>query len=105
MLATLHSQLHFVNQIRAVDTSGVQPLQSLRDETEAGRRDAEIGMEELKEAFAEEDLKGSYLKRIRRRRTNEMSEKKTMGEEDWDVLGSAQKKVGRYFVVEGPKEG
>src|SRR3954454_3409908 len=33
MLKTLHSQLHFVRDIQSVDTEGVEPLQSIRDET------------------------------------------------------------------------
>lgn len=102
MLKTLSSQLHFVNDIRKVDTTGVKPLQSLRDETEAGNKEEEIGLEDLKDAFAQEELKGKYYKRIRRKQ--DMPED-TEGSQVWDVLGSAEKKVGRYFVVEGGKAG
>lgn len=102
LLSTLASQLHFVREIQNVDTTGVEPLQSLRDETASGRKEATINLEQLKEAFAKEDFKGDYYKRIRRRQHDNESQNDT---EKWDVLGHAQKKVGRYFVVEGGKEG
>lgn len=98
MLATFSSQLHFVKQIQEVDTTGVNPLQSLRDETKEGEREAELGLEALKEALGKEEVKGKFHKRIRRRA--ETSDKS----EEWDVLGSATRKVGRYFVVEGGKD-
>ena len=102
MLKSLGSHLHFVNNIRKVDTTGVKPLQSLRDETAAGNREDEVRVEDLAEAFSQEELKGKYYKRIRR--NQDMPEDKE-GSEAWDVLGSAEKRVGRYFVVEGGKAG
>lgn len=101
MLNTLSSQLHFVNDIRNVDTTGVPPLQSIRDETAAGVKEQEIGLDELKSALDQEQVKGAYYKRIRRRRDAPIDEK---GEDEWDVLAAAEKKVGRYFVVDGGKE-
>lgn len=99
MLKTLSSQLHFVEEIQKADTTGVQPLQSLRDETAEGERNAELGLEALKEALAAEDVRGKFHPRIRRRRDgNEFAKK-----DDWNVLGAAGKKTGRYFVVEGGK--
>ncbi|KAK6001168.1 hypothetical protein QM012_003251 [Aureobasidium pullulans] len=102
MLSSLHSHLHFVAEIRKVDTTNITPLQSLRDETSAGKKEQEIGLEELEAAFANEDVKGKYYKRIRRRQQDaaEAESAKT-----WDVTGAAGKKVGRYFVVDGGKEG
>ena len=101
MLSTLSAQLHFVRNIQKVDTTGVAPLQSLRDETEAGRKDSTIDLEQLREAFAQEEIKGDYHKRIRRRQHESTTATKA---DEWDVLGHAEKKVGRYFVVEGGKE-
>ena len=102
MLATLSSQLHFVREIQNADTTGVRPLQSLRDETSARREEETIGLGQLSNALAKEELKGDYYRRIRRPR----DERPTQNEsEQWDVLGQARKKVGRYFVVEGGKEG
>ena len=100
MLSTLSSQLHFVKSIQTISTTDVQPLRSLRDETAAGENEAEIGMEALKEAFEMEEVKGKHRRRIWRRNV-----KKEGKGEEWDVLGTAERKVGRYFVVEGGKEG
>lgn len=102
MLSSLQSHLHFVAEIRKVDTTNITPLQSLRDETSAGKKQQEIGLKELEEAFKNEDVKGKYYKRIRRRQ-----EEAEEGESarTWDVTAAAKKKVGRYFVVDGGKEG
>jgi hypothetical protein len=67
MLATLSSQLHFVKEIQKADTSGIRPLQSLRDETVLGEREAELGLEALKEAMAAEEVRGRFHPRVRRR--------------------------------------
>ncbi|EGP92009.1 uncharacterized protein MYCGRDRAFT_28532, partial [Zymoseptoria tritici IPO323] len=94
MLQTLTSQLHFVKQVQSVDTTNVEPLRSLRDETEEGEKEAELGLEALKGALAKEEVRGKFHKRIRRKREVQDAEK-------WDVLGHAERKTGRYFVVEG----
>jgi len=101
MLSTLSSQLHFVQEIQKVDTTGVLPLKSLRDETDAGQKAATIGLQEMREALDKEDLKGDYYKRIRRPREEQPKQNEA---ETWDVLGQAQKKVGRYFVVKGGQD-
>ena len=101
MLSTLSSQLHFVKQIQKVDTTGVEPLRSLRDETAQGDKEAELGMEALADALAQEKVRGKYHKRIRRQR-DEAAKKQ---EEEWDVFGTAERKVGRFFVVESGKSG
>jgi Asp-tRNA(Asn)/Glu-tRNA(Gln) amidotransferase C subunit len=98
MLTTLSSQLHFVKEIQKADTTGVEPLQSLRDETAEGEQNAELGLEALKEALAAEDVRGKFHPRIRRRR-----ERVEVKKDEWNVLGTAGKKTGRYFVVEGGK--
>jgi Asp-tRNA(Asn)/Glu-tRNA(Gln) amidotransferase C subunit len=98
MLKTLSSQLHFVKEIQRADTTGVEPLQSLRDETAEGEQNAELGLEALKEALAAEDVRGKFHPRIRRRR-----DRVEVKKDEWNVLGTAGKKTGRYFVVEGGK--
>ena len=104
MLKTLHSQLHFVRDIQSVKTDGVEPLQSIRDETEEGIKAATIGLEDLKDALAKEEIKGRN-KRPRRRREEPVD---TQGAEDWDVFGTASETVntpgGRFFVVRSGKE-
>ncbi|KAI1169495.1 hypothetical protein F4777DRAFT_572950 [Nemania sp. FL0916] len=68
MLATLSSQLHFVRAIQRVDTLGVAPLRVIRDETAAGVREEQtIGLAELRDALAAEDVVG-HARRPRRRR-------------------------------------
>ncbi|RMY92084.1 hypothetical protein D0861_02724 [Hortaea werneckii] len=84
--------------IQAVDTTGVEPLRSLRDETAQGEAQAELGVEALKDALEKESVRGKYHKRIRRNK--DVTEKKRR---DWDPLANAHKKVGRFFVVEGEK--
>jgi len=104
MLKVLHSQLHFVRDIQRVDTEGVEPLQSIRDETEGGIADATIGLEHLEEALSKEE----YIGRNRRPRRKRDEPVDTNGAEDWDILGTASETVetagGRYFIVRSGKE-
>ena len=99
MLSTLSSQLHFVKEIQKVDTTGVEPLQSLRDETAAGEKEAELGLEAMKDALALEEVRGRHHKRIRRRNGERVQK-----EDEWDVLGTAGKIVGRFLLVDGGKD-
>ncbi len=98
MIATLQSQLHFVKAVQRVDTTGLEPLQAIRDETEGGRRESAIGLDDLKEALAKETRVGHY-KRPRR-----VKEKIESEAENWDALSTASKKAGKYFVVESAKK-
>ncbi|KZF19868.1 hypothetical protein L228DRAFT_30755 [Xylona heveae TC161] len=100
MLKTLGSQLHFVKEIQSVNTDGVRPLSSLRDETAEAELEQTIGLDHLKEAFAKEEIVGRG-RRIRRKSEAKVN---TQGAEDWDVLGSTSQKIGRFFVVESTKE-
>lgn len=99
MLKTLTSQLHFVREIQQVNTEGVPPLRALRDETTAAEKEQEISMDTLKEALAQEEVIGKHHKRIRRK-TGPVNAKDA---EDWDVLGYAERKAGKYFVVDSGK--
>ncbi|KAK3683535.1 hypothetical protein B0T22DRAFT_250491 [Podospora appendiculata] len=101
MLSTLQSQLHFVRDIQAVDTSGVEPLRSIRDETDAGLQEATIGLEQVREALDSEDVFG-HCRRPRRRKHVKVDAKEA---EDWDVLGTASQTAGggKYFVVRSGK--
>ncbi|KAK3304508.1 uncharacterized protein B0T15DRAFT_494964 [Chaetomium strumarium] len=101
MLATLHAQLHFVRDIQRVNTDGVEPLSSIRDETAEGMRAATITVDTLKSALAEEEVYGRCRRPRRRRRRGDQKKEVVdgAGVEDWDVLGCASEKVGRYFVV------
>lgn len=99
MLKTLSSQLHFVREIQQVGTQGVPPLRALRDETMAAEKEQEISMNTLKEALAREEVIGKHHKRIRRK--IDLVDAKDA--EDWDVLGYAERKSGKYFVVDSGK--
>lgn len=102
MLATLRDQLHFVRSIQSVDTTGVTPLRSLRDETAEGEREAELGLDEIREVLEGEEVRGKWHRRIRRRRNARVEGQGA--DAGWDVLGQAERKTGRYFVVEGGKK-
>lgn len=101
MLQSLHTQLHFVKEIQSVDTTGVEPLVAIRDETDAAKARNTIGMKDpaIIEALKNEEMKG----RNKRPRRNRDAEVDTKGAEDWDALGTAKKTVGRFFVVDSSK--
>lgn len=99
MLETLSAQLHFVGEIQQVDTSGVVPLRAIRDETLANEEDQAITLESLKDALAQEEVIGKHYRRVKRK-TDPIDAKEV---EDWDVLGNADRKVGKYFVVESER--
>lgn len=99
MLDTLAAQLHFVGKIQQVDTAGVMPLRAIRDETTAAEEEQTITLETLKEALSREKVIGKHHKRIQRD-TTPVDAKDA---EDWDVLGSAERKSGKYFVVDSER--
>lgn len=100
MLRTLHSQLHFVRDVQSVDTTGVEPLRSLRDETTEGVAETTIGLQELQDALAKE-IRFGHKQRPKRVRGTKVD---TAGIEDWDPLGTASRKAGKYFVVQSKRE-
>jgi len=95
LLRTLHAQLHFVRDIQRVNTSGIEPLSSIRDETTEGIKECTITCETVWQALKTEETVGK-CRRPRRRRGEKVDVK---GVEDWDVLGCAGETAGRYFVV------
>lgn len=105
LLDTLHLQLHFLKHIQNVDTTGVEPLRSIRDETPEAEAEESIGLdtEEIKQALAKEEYEGRN-KRPRRRIDGVVD---TRGVEDWDVTGTATENVefggGKYFIVRSGK--
>jgi len=86
-----------------VDTEGVEPLQSIRDETDEGIGEATVGLESLREALGREEVRGRGRRPRRRREVVDAREV-----EGWDVLGTATEVVetagGRYFVVRSGKD-
>lgn len=99
MIKTLESQLHFVQAIQSIDTTGIKPLQSIRDESKEAEKESEITLGSLKEEFGREEVVGRS-RRIKRRKDIPLDISKS---EDFDPLAQASKKVGRYIVVETGK--
>ncbi len=95
MIRTLQSQLCFMQAMQSVDTTNIEPLQSICDETEAGLREATISLKHVQPALDQEKAVG-YNKRPRRQRDQEVN---TAGIEDWDALGTASRTTERFFVV------
>ncbi|OAA55956.1 DUF726 domain containing protein [Niveomyces insectorum RCEF 264] len=95
---TLRTQLCFVRDVQSVDTTGLRPLPSIRDETRAGLKEQAIGVEDVQQALLQEESFG-HNRRPRRRKQKPASD--TLSAEAWDVLGTATRKAGRYIVVEG----
>lgn len=103
MLRTLSDQLHFVRAVQAVDTAGVEPLRALRDETARAERErADDTLKACEEAMEKEEVVGKYHKRIRRREDLPV-EKDHEETEDWRAVDLAQRKVGKFFVVDKGK--
>ena len=96
MIQILESQLHFVQAIQSVDTTGVEPLQSIRDETKEAEKENLITLESMRPELEKEEVMG-HSRRIRRKKDLPVT---TKGNEDWDPLARAPKTLGRYIVVE-----
>lgn len=100
MIKDLQSQLQFVKVIQSVNTDGLEPLQSIRDETKRAERENMITVQSLKDEFDKEVVVG----RRGRITKTQVPPCDAEGIEDWDPLGQAPKKLGRYFVVETDKD-
>ena len=104
MMTDLKSQLRFVQAVQKVDTEGVEPLQSIRDETRQGERENMITVESLKAEFDKEVVVGKRGRIVRTKAVPQVDEERKGDLEDWDALAHASKKRGRYFVVETDKD-
>jgi Asp-tRNA(Asn)/Glu-tRNA(Gln) amidotransferase C subunit len=100
MIKDLQTQLRFVQAIQKVNTEGVKPLQSIRDETERAELENMITVQSLQDEFDKEVVVGRRG-RITKAETLPNDPEKA---ENWDPLGQASKKIGRYFVVETDKD-
>ncbi|KAL2872775.1 DUF726 domain protein [Aspergillus lucknowensis] len=97
MLETLESQIHFVREIQKVDTTGVEPLQSIRDESPEAVKENTIGLERLKEAMSKERVVGRN-KKIQRVQS-ERNDRPDGDAWDGNALGYASKTKGKFFVA------
>ncbi|KAL8946146.1 MAG: hypothetical protein Q9222_007421 [Ikaeria aurantiellina] len=101
MQQDLQSQLRFVRAIQGFDIrDDVQPLQSIRDETEEGMKEQEFTVDSLADEFAKEEVVGKRG-RIRAKKGVEAAEAK---EANWDPLAVAPRVVGRYIAVNTAKD-
>lgn len=98
MIDTLESQIHFVKEIQRVDASGVEPLQSIRDETPEAVKENTIGLDRLKEAMSKERVIGR--RKMVQRIQAEKNEHPDGDAWDGNAMGYASKTKGRFFVVE-----
>jgi len=93
MAKTLQSQLHFVKDVQGVDTGGIEPLRSIRDETQVGLDEQTVGLKELQTALAQERAVGH---KRRPRRLKQITLPET---QNWEPLASTSQKAGGYFIV------
>jgi Asp-tRNA(Asn)/Glu-tRNA(Gln) amidotransferase C subunit len=104
LLKTLQAQIHFVKEIRKVDTTGIEPLRAIRDETTEAIEDETITLRDL-QPFLDKEEKYGRNGRLRRRKDVDHH-----GDENahtWDPFGMSadrSKKHGTYFVVKRPKK-
>ncbi|EFX06273.1 duf726 domain containing protein [Grosmannia clavigera kw1407] len=98
-IETLRSQLHFVRDVQGVNTAGLRPLQSIRDETREAIQEQTIGIKQLEQALLQEESFG-HRKRPRRRQHTVA----TASTEEWDVLGLATRTAGNYIVVDSGEQ-
>jgi hypothetical protein len=103
MLKTLESQIHFVREIQKVDTTGVEPLRAIRDESAEGIEEQTITLADLQEHLDAEEVVGRNG-RIKRRPREDLEAKDA---EDWDPFAMSEgqgKNMGRYFFVRKEKK-
>lgn len=75
----------------------MEPLRAIRDETDAGVKEATISLDTMK-GLLDKEVKVGHYQRPRR-----VKEKLWPEEEEWDMLGGAQRRAGRFFVVQSKK--
>ncbi|CRK33325.1 hypothetical protein BN1723_015223 [Verticillium longisporum] len=103
LLAALHAHLRFVRDVQAVDTTGVEPLRALRDETARGRVAATVGLAELRSALDKEVAFGHRQRPRRVKGDKAAVDQDAKTAEAWNPLGTAQRTAGKYFVVQSKK--
>jgi Asp-tRNA(Asn)/Glu-tRNA(Gln) amidotransferase C subunit len=118
MLADLRSQVHFVKEIQKVDTTGVEPLVAIRDETDEARAENTFTKASLAEFIALEEKKGDYGTIRRRKDTFQVTSYTPIDEDQEDQpaawarienpfdlgTGGELRKMGKFFVVKKTKK-
>ncbi|KAH6676078.1 hypothetical protein F5X68DRAFT_264278 [Plectosphaerella plurivora] len=105
LLASLRSHLRFVREIQAVDTTGIEPLRALRDETTRGREENTVRLADLKDALARETKFGHRQRPRRVRAADGRVDKVAAEAENWNPLQTAGwTAADKYFVVQNKKQ-
>lgn len=102
MLANLQSQVHFVKEVQKVDTTGVEPLVAIRDETDAAKEEDAITLDKLKPWLDQEEKVG-VNGTIRRKKSQEPPQ--PLGWDPFDLGGTNRenKRMGKFFFVKKEK--
>ena len=102
MLKTLESQIHFVKEVQKIDTTGVEPLVAIRDETIQNITEEMITLEKLQPCLDQEEKVG-INGTIRRRKPTQ-----TITDSGWDPFelgeGKDSRKKGDFFFVRKAKQ-
>jgi hypothetical protein len=122
LLQTLRDQVHFLSSIRAVDTTGIEPLITIRDETNEGIAARTIGLDDLKPWLDLEKVDRNGTVRRRKIERERILSKDGEGKEsrgnrgeskEWDpflnkmdnngVKHARRNRAGNWFVVKKAK--
>lgn len=102
MLKTLQSQIHFVKEVQKTDTTGVEPLIAIRDETHEAVQEQTVTLAKL-QSWLDLEKKVGKNGTIRRQKSKEM-----IKDSGWDPFelgkGKESRKMGRYFFVKKNKD-
>ncbi|KAL8938679.1 MAG: hypothetical protein Q9216_003770 [Gyalolechia sp. 2 TL-2023] len=100
MQKDLQSQLHFVRAIQKIHIpEHVEPLQSIRDETEEGMKEQEYTVASLADEFEKEEVVGKRGRISTKKPKDPDRNLEQNPAEQWDPLALAPKTVGRYVAV------
>lgn len=102
MVRTLESQIHFVKEIQKINTTGVEPLVAIRDETTESVEEQTITLETL-QPYLDKEQKVGANGTIRRQKPAEM-----IRDSGWNPFemgkGKETRRKGKYFFVKKQKE-
>lgn len=104
LLKTLQAQIHFVKEVQKVDTTGIEPLRAIRDETAEAIKQETITLKDLRPYLDKEEKVGRNG-RIRRRK--DPDDHGGDSAHTWDPFGMSadrSKKHGKHFVVKRAKK-
>lgn len=104
LLETLQAQIQFVKEIQKVDTTGIEPLRAIRDETREAIEEETITLRDI-QSFLDKEEKYGRNGRLRRRK--DIDDHGDENAHTWDPFGMSadrSKKHGNYFVVKRPKK-